>query len=91
MFKLYTHPHSANGRKVLAIINYLKLKPEIIPINVYTGEGQKSDYLKINPFGKIPTLVDGEFILWESNAIMLYIADKYGAYQLSSLIYKHRQ
>lgn len=83
-FTLYTHHHSANGRKVLAITNYLNLKPKIIPINVYAGDGQKPDYLKINPFGKIPTLVDGKFILWESNAIMLYIAEKYGDYQLSS-------
>jgi glutathione S-transferase len=83
-FKLYTHHHSANGRKVLAIVSCLKLQPEIIPINVYAGEGQEPDYLKINPFGKIPTLVDGEFILWESNAILQYIAEKYGNYQLSS-------
>lgn len=83
-FTLYTHHLSANGRKALAITNYLGLKPEIISINVYAGEGQKPEYMKINPFGKIPTLVVGEFVLCESNAILLYIAEKFGNYQLSS-------
>ncbi len=84
IFKLYTHQHSANGRKVLAVSDHLKLAPEIIRVNIYQGEGQQPDYLKINPFGKIPTLVDGDFILWESNAILLYLADKWGNFQLSS-------
>jgi glutathione S-transferase len=52
--KLYTHHHSANGRKVLASSHHLKLDPEIILVNIYQGDGQKPDYLKINPFGKIP-------------------------------------
>ena len=83
-FKLYTHQDSANGRKVLAISYYLKLEPEIIRVNIYQGEGQNPGYLKINPFGKIPTLVQDEFILWESNAILQYIAEKYGDFQLSA-------
>jgi glutathione S-transferase len=77
-FTLYTHQDSANGRKVLAAAYHLDLEPNIILVNVYQGEGQKVEYLKINPFGKIPTLVDGDFILWESNAILQYVAEKYG-------------
>jgi glutathione S-transferase len=83
-FRIYTTPISANGRKILALVHHLHLFPEIKIINVYNGEGQNLDYLAINPFGKIPTLVEDDFILWESNAILQYIADKYGAYQLSS-------
>lgn len=82
LFKLYTHPHSANGRKVLAISYHLKLEPEIILVNIYQGDGQKGGYLKINPLGKIPTLADGNFILWESNAILQYIAEKFGGFEL---------
>jgi glutathione S-transferase len=83
-FTLYTTPISANGRKVLAVAQQLKLNPEIKIINVYQGDGQKSDYLALNPFGKIPTLVDGDFILWESNAILQYMAEALGDYHLSS-------
>ncbi|TAK72948.1 MAG: glutathione S-transferase family protein [Gammaproteobacteria bacterium] len=83
-FKLYTHQDSANGRKVLAISYHLNLEPEIIKVNIYQGEGQKPDYLKINPFGKIPTLIEDHFILWESNAILQYIAEKHGHFKLSS-------
>lgn len=84
IFKLYTHPHSANGRKVLALTYHLHLQPEIVLVNIYQGEGQRPEYLQINPLGKIPALVDGDFILWESNAILQYIAEKFGNFQLSS-------
>lgn len=83
-FKLYTHPHSANGRKVLAVSYHLQLKPEIFLVNIYQGDGQKPDYLQINPFGKVPTLTEDGFILWESNAILQYMAEKFGDFQLSS-------
>lgn len=82
LFTLYTHPLSAHGRKVLALTYHLQLEPEIKFVNVYSGEGQSAEYLKINPLGKIPTLVDADFILWESNAILQYIAEKFGDNQL---------
>jgi len=83
-FKLYTHPDSANGSKVLAVSYQLRLTPEIFLINVYQGDGQRPEYLAINPFGKIPALTDGKFILCESNAILQYIVEKYGDFQLFS-------
>jgi glutathione S-transferase len=82
--KIYATPLSANGRKVLAVCRYLELKPEIYDINVYRGEGRTPKYLAINPSGKIPTLVDGEFVLSESNAILLYLAEARGANRLWS-------
>lgn len=84
VFKLYTHEHSANGRKVLAVSQHLKLEPDIIRVNIYAGEGQQAAYLKVNPLGKIPTLVADDFILWESNAILQYMAETSGHFQLSS-------
>lgn len=83
-YTLYTHPYSANGRKALAVSYHLHLEPEIKLINVYQGEGQTSEYLAINPFGQIPTLIDGEFILLESNAILQYISEQFGHFKLSS-------
>ena len=61
--KIYATTLSANGRKVLAVSRQLGLNPEIHDVNVYRGEGRTAQYLAINPSGKIPTLIDGEFVL----------------------------
>lgn len=90
MFTLYTTPLSANGRKPLALIHQLGLAPEIRLVNVYRGEGRAPAFLAINPLGKVPALVDGAFTLWESNAILCYIAETYGSFRLSSLEPKAR-
>jgi len=90
MFTLYATPLSANARKVLAVSLHLGLDPEVKLVNVYKGEGRTPDYLAVNPSGKIPTLVDGDLTLWESNAILLYIAEMYGDYKLWSHIPKER-
>ena len=84
MLTLYTTPLSANGRKVLAVSHELGLSPEIQLVNVYRGEGRTPEYLAINPFGKIPTLVDGDLTLFESNAILLYLCEAHGDYRLGS-------
>lgn len=84
MLKIYATPLSANGRKVLAVCRQLELQPEIHEVNVYRGEGRNPEYLAISPSGKIPTLVDGEFILSESNAILVYLAEAHGGNQLWS-------
>ena len=90
MFTLYTTPLSANGRKVMAASHHLKLQPEVKLINVYKGEGRTPEYLAVNPWGKIPTLVDGELTLWESNAILQYLSEAYGDYKLWSQDPKRR-
>jgi glutathione S-transferase len=90
MLKIYATPLSANGRKVLAVSRHLGLNPEIHDVNVYRGEGRTPQYLAINPSGKIPTLIDGEFVLSESNAILLYLAEAHGANRLWSSDSKER-
>ena len=75
MATLYTTAVSANGRKVLALSEHLALDLEVRTVDVYGGEGQSAWYKKLNPWGKVPTLVDGEFILWESNAILVYLSE----------------
>ena len=69
---------------MLAVSRHLGLNAEIHDVNVYRGEGRALEYLAINPSGKIPTLVDGEFVLSESNAILLYLAEAHGAGRLWS-------
>jgi glutathione S-transferase len=90
MLKIYATPLSANGRKVLAVSRHLGLETEVYDVNVYRGEGRAPQYLAINPSGKIPTLVDGDFVLSESNAILLYLAEAHGANRLWSSESKQR-
>ncbi len=81
---LYTTALSANGRKPLLLDHRLGLGLEVEEVNVYLGEGQRPEYLKINPWGRIPTLVDGELVLWESNAVLTYLSERYGESELWS-------
>lgn len=83
-FELHTTPLSANGRKVLAQARHLGLEPIIHDVNVYRGEGRRAEYLAINPTGKIPTLVEGDFRLSESNAILEYVSAAHAGFRLSS-------
>lgn len=50
---------------------------ESVPVNMSAGEHRRPEFLKINPAGKLPVLVDGEVVLTESVAIVLYLAEKY--------------
>jgi glutathione S-transferase len=81
---LYATPLSANGRKVLAVAHQLGLAPEIHLVDVYRGEGRSSEFLAINPSGKIPVLMDGDFTLTESNAILQYLCEAHGECRLWS-------
>ena len=83
---LYTTALSANGRKPLAVLSELGVSEgfEVREVNVYRGAGRAPWFLAINPAGKIPTLVDGDLVLSESNAIMLYLDEVYGDARLSS-------
>jgi glutathione S-transferase len=72
----YTNPASPNCRKVDAVAKQLGIELNTKLIDLRSGEHRTPAYLAINPNGKIPTLVDGDVKLWESNAIQCYIASK---------------
>jgi glutathione S-transferase len=84
MLTLYSTTLSANGRKVLAVGRQLELDIDVRLVNVYRGEGRAPGYLAINPTGKIPTLVDEDLTLVESNAILQYLCEAHGDFRLWS-------
>ena len=72
--KLYGFTASPNTWKVRALAAYLKVPLDYQFIDLTKGEQFAPDYLALNPTARTPTLVDGDFTLWESSAILQYIA-----------------
>jgi glutathione S-transferase len=59
------------------VLQELGVDFEPISVNLFAGEGSRPEFLKLNPAAKIPVLVDGDLVLTESAAIVLYLAEKY--------------
>jgi glutathione S-transferase len=74
--KLYGFPPSPNTWKVRAVAAHLGVPLELEFVDLAKGGSHTPDYLALNPTGRTPTLVDGGFKLWESTAIMQYIASR---------------
>ena len=75
--KLYLST-SPNSHKVAAVVHHLGVTPEIVHLDFGRGDLRTPEYLALNPNAMVPTLVDGTFRLWESNAINIYLVDKAG-------------
>ncbi|KAG7665476.1 uncharacterized protein J8A68_001164 [[Candida] subhashii] len=73
---VYTGP-TGNGRKPTILLNFLNIQHTLHLFPWPTPEIKKDWYLKINPSGLVPSIVDGDITMHESNAILLYLADKY--------------
>ena len=74
--KLYGFPPSPNTWQVRALASYLSLPLESEFVDLTKGGSRTPEFLALNPTGRTPTLVDGDFKLWETMAIMQYIAGK---------------
>lgn len=70
---------SVNVQKVVWALGELGLTFEHVPRGGSFGRLTEPDYLALNPNGKVPTLVDGDVVIWESHAIVRYLAATYGA------------
>jgi glutathione S-transferase len=79
MLELYAFPLSGNSRKAALTLEEVGAEYEYHPIDLMQAGQKQPDYLAINPNGKVPTLRDGDHLLWESSAIMLYLAEKFPA------------
>ena len=78
MIKLYNFPISGNAYKVRLLLSFLKLDYELIPVDMFDGEHKTETFLKLNPRGQVPVLVDNDVTIWDSQAILIYLARKYG-------------
>jgi glutathione S-transferase len=75
--KLYYFP-SPNPQKVKFAMLEIGLDCEMVPVDLIKGEQRSPEFLAINPFGRVPALVDGDLKLGESHAIIAYLGDKTG-------------
>ncbi len=76
MIKLYGSARSSAAR-CMWLMEEMGVPYETITLNMREGEHKSPEYLKLNPNGKVPTLIDGDFVLYESFAINHYLARKY--------------
>jgi GSH-dependent disulfide-bond oxidoreductase len=79
MIKFYYHP-SPNPAKVALFLEEAGLPYELMPVDTRKGEQFKPDFLKINPNAKTPAITDGDATVFDSNAILLYLAEKSGKF-----------
>jgi glutathione S-transferase len=75
--RIYTFTITPNNRKVEAFVRHFDLDVDVHHVSFKDKETQSAAYLAINPMGKVPALTDGDFKLWESNAILTYLATRF--------------
>jgi glutathione S-transferase len=76
--KLYNFPRSGHAHRVELMLSLLQLPTELIFVDLAKGEHKQPAYLAINSFGQVPAIDDGGAVLADSNAILVYLAQKYG-------------
>jgi len=75
--RLYDSQTSPNCHRVKVVLEEKRLPYEIIPVDLKAGEQKKPDFLRLNPYGKVPVIIDGETVLYESCIINEYLEERY--------------
>lgn len=76
--KLYFHPISGHAHRARLFLSLVGADAEVIEVDLAKGAQKSPDFLKLNRFGQVPVLVDGETVISDSNAILVYVAKKLG-------------
>ncbi|MEM7602216.1 MAG: glutathione S-transferase N-terminal domain-containing protein [Verrucomicrobiota bacterium] len=79
MLKFY-YSLAPNPMKVALFLEEAEIEYEAVPVDTRKGEQHAADFLEVNPNGKLPVIVDGNTTVFDSNAIMLYLAEKTGKF-----------
>ncbi len=79
MIKFY-YSGAPNPMKVALFLEEAGLEYEAIPVDTRKGDQHKPDYLAINPNAKVPSIIDGDAVVFDSNAILLYLGEKTGKF-----------
>ncbi|KAI4302862.1 hypothetical protein MLD38_038561 [Melastoma candidum] len=75
--KLYNYWRSSCSHRVRIALNLKGIEYEYVPVNLLKGENHSPEFLKLNPVGYVPVLVDEDFVLGDSFAILMYLEEKY--------------
>ena len=75
--KLYDAETSGNCHKVRLLLSMLDLEYEKVPVDLAKKENRTPEFLRLNPRGQVPTLTDGDVTVWDSQAILTYLALRY--------------
>jgi glutathione S-transferase len=81
--RLYQFPFSPSCQKVVALAHEVGVPLELVTVELFKGESRTPAMRAKNPNGKLPILEDGDFVLWESAAMLAYIAAKAGRADLA--------
>ena len=77
MLKLYFHA-TPNSMKVAVLLEELQAPFDVIGVDIFKGEQHAADFRKINPNAKVPAIVDDGVVVFDSHAILIYLAEKHG-------------
>ena len=75
--KLHHFPLSGHAHRAQLMLSLLGLPHQLVPVNLRQGEHKTEAFLRLNPFGQVPVLEDGNTVVFDSNAILVYLARQY--------------
>ncbi|MFC2254839.1 glutathione S-transferase family protein [Labrys portucalensis] len=76
--KLYHHPLSGHSHRARLFVSLLGLPHNLVEVDLKAGAHKAPEFLNLNPFGQVPVLQDGDAVIADSNAILVYLAKKAG-------------
>lgn len=77
--RLYRHALSGHSHRAELLLSLLDIKAELVDVDLAAGEQKQADFLALNPMGQVPVLEDGDAVITDSNAILVYLARRYDA------------
>ena len=78
MIQLYYHELSGNCHKARLMLSLLGLEHELVPVDLMSGEQKSPQFLKLKTLGQVPVLTDDDVVIWDAQAILVYLAQRYG-------------